>query len=135
MKVKELLKMLGDGLYCTFDIIWNFEENGDTTEKKEHSVQTDDMVAIEELFGEWTVANEDSLFVTPKENETVLVTLYVYKPKMKVMSTTSSFIEEEEIICPQCGAEHDPEDDIEDAKHQCFYCGYEWDKAKNEGEE
>ena len=39
------------------------------------------------------------------------------------------------IICPQCGAEHDPEDDEEPGrKHQCFYCGFEWLEDNTEKE-
>ena len=82
MRVKDLLKMLGDGLYCIFDIIWDFEEDG-KEEVKEHSVKTEDIKAVAELFGEWEVAKEDSLFVTPKDENTVLITIYVYNPKQR----------------------------------------------------
>lgn len=124
MRVKDLLKMLGDGLYCIFDIIWDFEEDG-KEEVKEHSVKTEDIKAVAELFGEWEVAKEDSLFVTPKDENTVLITIYVYNPKTKTKETVATF-EDKEIVCPQCGAEHDSEDDTEENKHQCFYCGCEW---------
>ena len=129
MKVKEFLKMMGDCMYCTFDIIWNFEKGGADTER---SIRTQDIEAVLELFGNCEIAKEDSIYLTPIGDEEVTVALYVHKPDIKNISVEDSLEEEKEILCPQCGAEHDIEDDTEEGEHCCFYCGHSWKDAEED---
>ena len=127
MKVKDLLSRLGNNIRYVFDITWQSGKNEPDDEK---NVKSEDIGAVKELFGEWNIAEEESIHITPKE-DTVIISLYLLKNNL--FSTAESF--EEEIICPQCGAEHDIEDDEEPGrKHQCFYCGFEWfeDDTKKE---
>lgn len=125
MKVKDFLNRLGSNTSYIFDITWQSGKNEPDDEK---NVTSEDIGAVKELFGDWNIAEEESIHITPKE-DTVIISLYL--SKNKPFSTVEDF--EEEIICPQCGAEHELETEDE-TEHCCFYCGYSWKDKEEKGE-
>ena len=128
MTVKKFLRMLGENMICSFCIHWNYEEGGEDTEK---TVETDSIEAVEELFGNWEIAEEDSIYLTPRKDteDEVTVDLYVHRATINVLD----FIDENPIECPCCGAEHERETEDE-TEHCCFYCGHSWKDEEEKGE-
>ena len=129
MKVKDMVSRLGSNVRYVFSLHWNFEENGETVEKV---VNTEQAEAVVELFGNWTIAEHDSIFINPKAEDTIEITLYVVKPteeedvEPERVTFASSFYDEEEgPECPRCGGIHELEEPNE-TTHYCFYCGFEW---------
>lgn len=126
MTVRKFLQMLGKNMSYHFIIHWNYDE------KDEKIVETSDIKAVEELFGNWNLAEEDSIHFSSENNTEKQLELYVHK-----ISFIDEYIDENPIECPCCGAEHEREtpDEVE---HCCFYCGYSWkdeeEKGKNESE-
>ena len=115
MKVKKFLSMFGNTVNCSFKVHWNLEEGKD----EERYIETDCIEAVEELFGDWNVAEEDALFLTPEttKEEKVVIDLYVHKPRGQNIPIVNlkSEEDEKEFLCPQCGAVADSED-LEEVK-------------------
>lgn len=139
MKVNDMLSRLGKGINYIFSLHWNFEEDGETIEKV---VNTEQEEAVLELFGNWNIAEQDSIFIVPKAEDIIEITLYIVKPvdeedvrPEKVVFASGIYEEDEGPECPRCGGIHELEEPNE-TTHYCFYCGFEWsDEPKEDNKE
>ena len=53
MKVNDLLKRFGSNTTLVFDITW---QSGQNEPEDEKNIQTEDIGAVRELFGNWDIA-------------------------------------------------------------------------------